>query len=367
MSLETRHHISTNAPHRRDAPLPGSPRQAPRLAGVAVLDSADPGTSQEEALERLGLAGDEFARGIFARCGVHERDLTLDAEFLASNLQGRTARVEQRLLADATSVVDQLEVDAARVGCVISSSLYSIGCPSLAHRLIEHYGLHPETDKYHLTAVGCASAVPLLRLGTQIAQADPSCEVLILAAEAMSSILVPSREGDPRVKTVGSSLFGDGCAAALLSARPDATGPAVLATSVHQIPGTLEAVELSCEEQDSHLDLARELPRIAAEELPELVARFLAANHVRDADIAHWMLHPGGRRVVEEARDALKLNDEDIAVSWHALAEHGNVGTPSIFYVIDSTVKRRSPQAGELGLAVTIGPGVTVGLMLLGF
>ena len=79
------------------------------------------------------------------------------------------------------------------------------------------------------------------------------------------------------------------------------------------------------------------------------------------------MLHPGGRRIVEEARDALGLDDDDVAVSWRALADHGNVGTPSIFYVMDATIRERGPEAGELGLAVTIGPGVTVGLMLVAF
>ena len=56
---------------------------------------------------------------------------------------------------------------------------------------------------------------------------------------------------------------------------------------------------------------------------------------------------------------------EDVATSWDALADHGNVGTPSIFYVLKGTIEQRAPAPGERGLAVTIGPGVTVGLMLL--
>jgi predicted naringenin-chalcone synthase len=357
---------------RRDpiAPRRGSlpaVRHVPRLAGLAALDTPARSVTQQQALERLGLADDEFAKGIFSRSGVKRREMVLDDAFLAENLQGRTARVEQELLAASVRAVDELGIEPDRIGAILTASLYSLGCPSLAHRLIEHYGFGPDTDKYHLTALGCASAVPLLRLGGQIAHANPSREVLIVAAESMSSILVPAREGDPRVKTIGSAIFGDGCAAALLSSRRDARGPAVLATSVHQIPGTLDAVELTSDERDSYLGLARELPETGAEQLPGLVQRFLAANHVEERQIAHWMLHPGGRRIVEQARDALALGDDDVAISWQVLAEHGNVGTPSIFYVIDSTIRERRPQPGELGLTVTIGPGVTIGLMLLGF
>jgi len=324
-------------------------------------------TTQRQALERLGLAGDEFAERIFSRSGVERRDLNLDAAFLQSNLEQRTAQVEQELLDRSVKAIGRLQFDPEAVGAVLTSSLYSLGTPSLAQRLIEHYGLDPSIDKYHVTGAGCSSAVPLFRLASQMLHSDPSREVLIVAAESMSSLFAPARADNPRVRTVGAAIFGDGCGAARLSARRGAAGPSILATAVHQVPGTLAAVEVACDEHGGFLQLAPELPKIAGEQLAGLVERFLAENRVGEESIAHWMLHPGGRRIVEEARDALGLHDDDVAISWQALADHGNVGTPSIFYVIDATVRSRRPQSGELGLAVTIGPGVSVGLMLMRF
>jgi alkylresorcinol/alkylpyrone synthase len=66
-------------------------------------------------------------------------------------------------------------------------------------------------------------------------------------------------------------------------------------------------------------------------------------------------------------QSALGLSREDVATSWDALADHGNIGTPSIMYVLKDTIERYRPEPGERGLMVTIGPGVTVGLMLLGW
>jgi alkylresorcinol/alkylpyrone synthase len=183
----------------------------------------------------------------------------------------------------------------------------------------------------------------------------------------MSSIMVPARAGDERAKTVASAIFGDGCAAAVLAGGRGASGPRVLATSVHQIPGSLHAVTLTSGPQDSYLHLARDLPEIAAENLAALVDDFMHANGLDREQVDHWMLHPGGRRIIERARDALGLDDEDVAISWRALAAHGNIGTPSIFHVLHSTLEQRRPRAGEHALAVTIGPGVSVGLMLLAF
>ncbi len=339
-------------------------RTGPRIAGLAVADSASVFT-QAEVLERLGLADDEFAAGIFARCGVERRHLNLSGDFLARTLQGRSAEVEGELMRRAIEATDALGVDPGSIGTVLTASLYSLGGPTLAHRLVDHYRMDPTTDKYHVVGVGCASAVPLLRLAAQTLNQHPHKHALVVAAESMSSILMPAGRDDTKAKTVGSAIFGDGCASALLSSDADAGGPTILASQVHQLPGTLDAVSLALAPEDSYLQLARELPDLASAGLRELVEEFLRHSHLERSAIDHWILHPGGRRIIECVQEALALSDEDAATSWQALAEHGNIGTPSIFYVLHSTIEQRQPQAGELGLAVTIGPGVTVGLMLL--
>ena len=316
-------------------------------------------------LDRLGLAGDEFAERIFAHSRIERRHLNLSEEFLARTTQGRAREVEDELLRHSVRAVAALGADPERIGSVVSASLYSLGLPTLAHRLAEHCELDPAADKYHVTGVGCASAVPLMRLAAGALHQHPGRDSLIVAAESMSSILMPGSGADPRAKTVGSAIFGDGCAAALLSSDPGADGPAILASRVHQIGGTLGAVALSFAPDDSYLHLDRELPDLAGAGLPGVVARFLREHEIEHAEIDHWIVHPGGRRIIENIQRALALSDEQIELAWDTLANHGNVGTPSIFYVLRDTIARRDPQPGERGLAVTIGPGVTVGLMLL--
>jgi alkylresorcinol/alkylpyrone synthase len=341
-------------------------RVGTRIAGLAVSDSPDV-LSQHEVLDRLGLAGDEFAERVFARCGVHHRHLELSEDFLSLTLQGRTAQVEMQLLDHSIRAIDELELDPREIGTVISSSLYSLGCPTLAHRLVDHYEMDPATDKYHITGVGCASAVPLMKLASQAMREHPDRPALVVAAESMSGILMGATDEDPRAKTVGSAIFGDGCAVALLSADPHADGPLILDSQVHQIAGTLGAVELECSDGDSHLHLARELPDLAGAGLDDVVDRFLARNRLQREQIDHWIVHPGGRRIIENVQSALDLDQQQTELSWHVLSEHGNVGTPSIMYVLRDTIEARKPDPGQRGLAVTVGPGVTVGLMLLGW
>jgi predicted naringenin-chalcone synthase len=336
----------------------------PRISRLAV---SEPGSelSQDEVLALLGLDGDEFAQGVFGRSAVSTRSLGLSAATLERTLQGRTARTEDQLFAEAVEAVSRLEVDPAEIGTVVTSSLYSLGGPTLAHRLVEGFRMDPATDKYHVVGVGCASAVPLVRLVAQSLDTHPGKKGLIVAAESMSGLLSRATPDDERSKTVGSAIFGDGCAAAVI--ERGTAGPAIGASKVHQIRGTLGIVRMELSDEDSYLHLERDLPEVAAAGIPDLVDEFLSSAALTRRDIEHWIVHPGGRRILECVREALSLSREQLDASYDVLATRGNVGTPSIFYVLNETIERHRPGPGERGLMVTVGPGVTVGLMLLVF
>jgi len=355
------------------APRPGSSARRPLVraatARISRLTHADPARSfsQDEVLDALGMAEDPFAQRIFANCGVARRHLTALEDPAAGTLQGRTATSEAQLFHLAVRAVDALGVNPQEIGTVVTASLYSLGGPTLAHRLVDHYAMDPATDKYHVVGVGCASAVPLVRLVERSLGDREGSRGLIVAAESMSGLLGQAAPEDPRAKVIGSAIFGDGCSAAIVERGADAPGPAVVASTVHQLPGTLDIVHMALADDDSHLHLARELPDLASAALAELVDDFLAPLGLTRYAIDHWMLHPGGRRIVDSMQAALALDDDAVRISNDILAQHGNIGTPSIFYVLEETMLRRAPSPGDRGLMVTVGPGITVGLMLLVF
>jgi alkylresorcinol/alkylpyrone synthase len=337
---------------------------SPVLAGLAL--TTPPTTySQDEMLDLLGLRGNAFAEGIFAACGVRRRHLDISEESLRSSLQGRTPVTEEGLFRLAVRAIDRLELDPAEIGVVVTASYYSLGGPTLAHRLMDHFELDPAADKYHLVGVGCASAVPLFRLAAQALRERPEQKALVVAAESVSGFLTSVEAQDEKVKIVGSALFADGCAAALLAGAEEAEGPAVAATAVHQVPGTLDHVRFAVTAGDSHMRISRELPAIAATGLEPLVEDFLALRGLDLGAIDHWLVHPGGRGILEGVQSGLGLTDDQVEPSARVLADHGNVGTPASFFVLGEVMESRRPGAGELGCMVTIGPGVTIGLMLI--
>jgi len=354
----------------KDRPLTPDPPVYERLPVISALTTAYPRTSVDQAqmLDLLGLKGDGFAEEIFARCGVHRRGLEVSPESLGQTLQERTVSTEEQLMRLATEAVDGLDADLDDVGVVVTANYYSLGGPTLAHRLVDRYGLRSDTDKYHLVGVGCASAVPLLRLASQALRERPEGDrALVVAAESVSGFLSSVAASDEKVKIVGAALFADGAAAALVSLGPTSSGsgPRIVATAVHQLPGTLDHVRFAVSGADSHMRMARELPALAETAVPELVHAFLDRHGVSAGMIDHWPLHPGGQGIIDGLQRGLGLSREDVASSAAVLADHGNVGTASAFFVLQRAIADRAPRPGELGLAITIGPGVTVGLMLL--
>jgi alkylresorcinol/alkylpyrone synthase len=335
-----------------------------RISGLEIV-APETSFSQDEVLALLGMRDDEFAQRIFSRCGVRSRRLNLSGDVLATTLQGRTTKIEDELFGHAATALERLDVEPRAIGTVVTATLYSLGGPTLAHRLVDHFAMAPDTDKYHVVGVGCASAVPLMRLLGQSLRDRPGKLGLVVAAESMSGILMGACPDDAKAKVVGSAIFGDGCAAALLSDGPGAEGPEIVCSKVHQIAGTLDAVSLELAPQDSYLHLDRHLPELAAADLSELVDEFLRSAGINRVDVDHWIVHPGGRRIIDCVQAALALCDEDVALSRDVLAGHGNIGTPSIFYVLRQTIEQREPGRGERGLMVTVGPGITLGLMLL--
>ena len=335
------------------------------VSGLAVSHPPESFT-QEEMLALLGLEGDEFAESIFARSGVRSRRLFVSEDTLRASLQARAAATDEHVLELALEALGALDFDPDEIGVLVTAGYWSLGGPTLGQRLTEELGLGGSIDRYHVTGVGCASAVPLLRLGEQALRERPGERALVIGAERVSGFMTRARRGDPRTKVVGFALFADGCGAALLDLGDGApAGPEIVANAVQHVPDTLDQVRFNVSEDDSYMQLGRELPAIVESRLPGLVDEFLEARGLDASQVDHWLMHPGGRGILEAAQRAMSLSDEQVAPSRRVLAEFGNTGTASSFFVLSETERMRRPQPGELGLMASVGPGVTVGLMLL--
>jgi alkylresorcinol/alkylpyrone synthase len=111
--------------------------------------------------------------------------------------------------------------------------------------------------------------------------------------------------------------------------------------------------------------LGSEVPGLVMAHLGDDVRGFLADHGLAVADVAAWVSHPGGPKVIEAIQDALALPTEALELTWRSLAEVGNLSSSSVLHVLHDTLAKRSPAPGSPGVLMAMGPGFCSELVLL--
>ena len=111
--------------------------------------------------------------------------------------------------------------------------------------------------------------------------------------------------------------------------------------------------------------LDAQVPSIVGRYIGEDVDGFLTDHGLTRTDIGWWVCHPGGPKVIEALRDALGLNDHDLALTRASLAQIGNLSSASVLHVLAGTLRDRPPAPGRHGLLMALGPGFCSELVLL--
>ncbi len=110
--------------------------------------------------------------------------------------------------------------------------------------------------------------------------------------------------------------------------------------------------------------LSAEVPDMVRLHLRRDVDAFLADHGLDRGDIAVWVSHPGGPRVLEAMQEALELPDGALAGAWRTLREVGNLSSTSVLLVLEEALAS-PPPPGSWGLMSAMGPGFCSELVLL--
>merc|ERR1712028_230590 len=103
---------------------------------------------------------------------------------------------------------------------------------------------------------------------------------------------------------------------------------------------------------------------MGAKNMGGYVEGFLKKHSLQKSDMDFWAIHPGGRRIIEEAQNGLGLSEEQAKYSWNVLSNYGNMLSPSVMFVLELIMKEHNENlaAGKegfsQGLAFSFSPGV---------
>ena len=263
--------------------------------------------------------------------------------------------VVRPLIADlAARALADAEVAPEEVDAVVFVNTSGLSTPSLDAYLIEALGLNRHAARLPLWGLGCAGGVAGLARAADLVRAGYR-RVLYVAAELCSLTLVAQDES--KSNFVGTALFADG-AAALVVTAPDVPGPPPLlrlrGSFSTLIPDSADIMGWDVVDDGLRVRFSRDIPTLVRGMMAGNVQAALARQAWSPGELRHFVVHPGGVKVLAAYEEALGLPPGALDSSRRVLRDYGNMSSVTVLFVLQE-VLRGEPRGPALLSAM--GPG----------
>jgi predicted naringenin-chalcone synthase len=359
---------------------PDTSRLAQRLIGAA-FDASAIETRHTVITELGGAALEPAESGAEAESGSEAAEPTFFSRESGRILNPATGvrndvytrEAPPLLIGAARDALDASGFQASDVTHVVTVSCTGFFAPGPDYRLVRALGLDVDTQRYHLGFMGCYGAFPALRSAAQFCAADPEAVVLVVCVELCTLHI---RSSDDPDSIVASSVFADGAAAAIVTAREDGvSGPSLeldhFSTTITSDGEADMAWTIS--DHGFEMVLSSYVPQIIGRSIEAALTPVLGTVDGAVADpsgtIEKWAIHPGGRSILDRVQSTLGLDDAQLAPSREVLRTVGNMSSATVLFILrsilhgdESSVTGGSADAGsaERVCAMAFGPGLTV-------
>jgi predicted naringenin-chalcone synthase len=278
----------------------------------------------------------------------------------------RFAREGRRLAAAAAwEALDAAGVGVDDVEILIVTSCTGFPMPGLDAMLCNDTGMRPSV-RLPVSQLGCAGGAAAMAFAHDLCRSRPGSHALIVTVELASLCFQPDDLFGPAAVSsfVSAGLFGDGAAAVVVRGDGDGTGLETIAARIELLPDSEGHIAYRHDERGIHFDtnpaMLTALPHMAP-----AMHRFLADEGVTAEDLDFLICHTGGPRILDGVVEGLGVDEDYVAASRESLARVGNLSSVTVLDVLERTIADRRPLAGDLGLVIGIGPGVTTALVLV--
>jgi alpha-pyrone synthase len=247
------------------------------------------------------------------------------------------------------------EAERSGITHVLVTSCTGLYAPGLDFDIMDHLALDTSVERTMIGFMGCYAAINGLKQARHIVRSEPAAKVLLVNLELCTLHLQETQDLE---QVLSFLVFGDGCAASLISAEP--TGFAMDSFRSVQIPNTRDLITWRIRDVGFDMLLSGKVPGEIGKALA--VSGTEVLGHHKPEDIALWGVHPGGKSVLDAVERGLGLAPDALAASRQTLECFGNMSSATVIFVLERLMQTARP--GDLGCAMAFGPGLTAETML---
>jgi predicted naringenin-chalcone synthase len=245
---------------------------------------------------------------------------------------------------------------------LIAVSCTGMSAPGLDLELMELLQLPPTTSHTSINFMGCYAAVHALKLADVFCKADKNANVLVVCTEFCTLHFQKESSTD---NITSSLLFGDGAAAALITADKDRDG--ITIDSFYSSVTTKGKKDMAWElsSKGFFMTLSSYVPELVEQNFNGLVTDALAAANVKKEEITHWCIHPGGKKILEAVHNSLGFTNGQLQHSYEVLKDYGNMSSPTVLFVLQKIMQQVNRKEPKTVFGAAFGPGLTMETFML--
>lgn len=245
---------------------------------------------------------------------------------------------------------------AADVTHLITVSCTGMSAPGLDLQVMELLELNKTVTRTSVNFMGCYAALHALKLAQAFCQTDRKAKVLIVCAELCTLHFQREATMD---NMMSSLLFGDGAAAALV-VHNESENPGLVLDGFYSEVIAKGKRDMAWELSSTGflMTLSGYVPELIEEDFSALTQRALETQGQAVADVSHWCIHPGGKKILEAVHKSLHFKNDELACSYEVLQEVGNLSSATVLFVLKKMLQAKE-QIPRL-FAAAFGPGLTV-------
>jgi alkylresorcinol/alkylpyrone synthase len=266
-----------------------------------------------------------------------------------------------------SKVLENAGLKPKDISQIIFTTVTGLAVPSMEARLMNRLAFKPDLKRVPLFGLGCVAGAAGLSRAADYLVGHPDDMCLVLALELCT--LTFQKSDISVANIIACGLFGDGAAAVLLAGKNRAQAwsnlPKIVDNRSFFFPNSEDVMGWDITNDGFKIILNAQVPAIAQEKLPACVDELLARHYLTRNDVAVWIAHPGGPKVIDAMKKGLNLAPDALSLSYESLGEIGNLSSASVLLILQKTLAHKKPKAGQYGILLAMGPAFCAEAVLL--